>query len=239
MRPDPTLGYDLGRELPFERFYNEGRNTKENVSLPDIDMDVPPSFRESLIGYIMETYGNDCVGHIITHSRFKGRGAIKEVFKLLKPTQDYFDVSNQITKKFAEEAKIADDLVEMQKEDPSYGIIRWNIDNIKSIAEYYEQFKEAFDYALRIEEVPRNESVHAAGIIIADQPLSNLFPMVYSEKLDSMVIDVEGADIEYLGGVKFDILGVTALEKVLQIQRMINFKLDEIEFGEFSYSYYD
>ena len=239
MRPDPTLGYDLGRELPFERFYNEGRNTKENVSLPDIDMDVPPSFRESLIGYIREKYGNDCVGHIITHSRFKGRGAIKEVFKLLKPTQDYFDVSNQITKKFAEEAKIADDLVEMQKEDPSYGIIRWNIDNIKSIAEYYEQFKEAFDYALRIEEVPRNESVHAAGIIIADQPLSNLFPMVYSEKLDSMVIDVEGADIEYLGGVKFDILGVTALEKVLQIQRMINFKLDEIEFGEFSYSYYD
>ena len=63
--------------------------------------------------------------------------------------------------------------------------------------------------------------------------------MVYSEKLDSMVLDIEGADIEYLGGVKFDILGVTALEKVFQIQRMVNFKLNEIEFGEFSYSYYD
>lgn len=239
MRPDPVLGYDSGRELPFERFYNEGRNTKENVSLPDIDTDVPPSFRESLIEYIGKKYGQDCVGHIITHSRFKGRGAIKEVFKLTKPVADYFEMSNQITKKFAEEAKISDDLVEMQKEDPSYGIIRWNIDNIKSVAEYYEQFKEAFDYAIQIEEIPKNESVHAAGIIIADQPLTNLFPMVYSKKLDSMIIDVEGADIEYLGGVKFDILGVTALEKVFQIQRMLNFKLDEVEFGEFSYSYYE
>lgn len=239
MRPDPTLGYDSQRELPFERFYNEGRNTKNNISLPDIDTDVPPSFREDLISYIKEKYGNDCVGHIITHSRFKGKGAIKEVFKLLKPTDNYFDVSNQITKKFAEEAKIADDLSEMQKEDPSYGIIRWNIDHIKSVAEYYEQFKEAFDFAIKMEAIAKNESVHAAGIIIADQPLSNLFPMTYSEKLDSMIIDIEGADIEYLGGVKFDILGVSALEKVFQIEQMVNKKLTEIEFGEFSFSYYD
>jgi len=239
MRPDPTLGYDPQRELPFERFYNEGRNTKDNVSLPDIDTDVPPTFREELIEYIKNKYGTDCVGHIITHSRFKGKGAIKEVFKLLKPTDNYFDASNQITKKFAEEAKIADDLSEMQKDDPSYGIIRWNIDHIKSVAEYYEQFKEAFDFAIKMESIAKNESVHAAGIIIADQPLSNLFPMTYSEKLDSMIIDVEGADIEYLGGVKFDILGVSALEKVFQISQMVNKGLKEIEFGEFSFSYYD
>jgi len=157
----------------------------------------------------------------------------------LKPTDNYFDMSNQITKKFAEEAKIADDLSEMQKEDPSYGIIRWNIDNIKSVAEYYEQFKEAFDFAIKMEAIAKNESVHAAGIIIADQPLNNLFPMTYSEKLDSMIIDIEGADIEYLGGVKFDILGVSALEKVFQIEQMVNKNLNEIEFGEFSFSYYD
>jgi DNA polymerase III alpha subunit len=63
--------------------------------------------------------------------------------------------------------------------------------------------------------------------------------MTYSEKLDSMIIDIEGSDIEYLGGVKFDILGVSALEKVFQIEQMINNNLSEIEFGEFSFSYFD
>ena len=239
MQPDPTLGYDAQRELSFERFYNEGRNTKDNASLPDIDIDVPPSFREGLISYIKEKYGSDCVGHIITHSRFKGKGAIKEVFKLMKPVENYFDLSNQITKKLVDETKIADDLNEMQKEDAAYGIIRWNIDHIKSIAEYYESFKQCFDFAIKMEAIAKNESVHAAGIIISDQPLSNLFPMTYSEKLDSMIIDIEGSDIEYLGGVKFDILGVSALEKVFQIEQMINNNLSEIEFGEFSFSYFD
>ena len=232
LRPDPTLEYNEGRVLPFERFYNEGRNTEGNVSLPDIDTDVPPHFRNNVIEYLRAKYGNDCVGHIITHSRFRGKGAIKEMFKLLKPVADYFNVSNEITKKFVDESKIADDLFEMQKEDPSYGIIRWNIDNIKSVEEYYEQYKTVFDMAIKIEQLPKNESVHAAGIIVADQPLSGIFPMTYSEKLDQMVIDVEGTDIEYLGGVKLDILGVSALEKVYQIQRMINTNLDSVTFGE-------
>ena len=55
--------------------------------------------------------------------------------------------------------------------------------------------------------------------------------MTYSNKLDQMIIDVEGADIETLGGVKFDILGVSALEKVYQIEKMLNNKLSEIRFG--------
>jgi DNA polymerase III alpha subunit len=157
----------------------------------------------------------------------------------MKPVENYFDLSNQITKKLVDETKIADDLNEMQKEDAAYGIIRWNIDHIKSIAEYYESFKQCFDFAIKMEAIAKNESVHAAGIIISDQPLSNLFPMTYSEKLDSMIIDIEGSDIEYLGGVKFDILGVSALEKVFQIEQMINNNLSEIEFGEFSFSYFD
>jgi DNA polymerase-3 subunit alpha len=229
--PDPTLAYSSDRELPFERFYNEGRNTASNVSLPDIDMDLPPSVRSEVIEYIREKYGFDSVAHIITHSRFKGKGAIKEAFRILKPVSNYFDVANEITKLFAEEAKISDELSEIQEEDPSYGIIKWNIDNIKDVAKYYEQYKEAFDFALRIERLPKNESVHAAGIIISDKMLSNHFPMTYSSKLDQMVIDVEGADIETLGGAKFDILGVSALEKIFQIEKMLNFKLNEIRFG--------
>ena len=229
--PDPTLTYSKERELSFERFYNEGRNTASNVSLPDIDMDLPPSIRTDVIDHIRNKYGNDCVAHIITHSRFKGKGAIKEAFRILKPVINYFDVANEITKLFAEESKISDELSEIQEEDPSYGIIRWNIDNISDVAKHYEKYKEAFDFAIRIEKLPKNESVHAAGIIISDKMLSNHFPMTYSQKLDQMIIDVEGVDIEMLGGVKFDILGVSALEKIYQIEKMINRKLNEVQFG--------
>jgi DNA polymerase-3 subunit alpha len=230
--PDPTLAYSKSRELPFERFYNEGRNTASNVSLPDIDMDIPPSIRADVISHIRDVYGKDNVAHIITHSRFKGKGAIKEAFRILKPINNYFDVANEITKLFAEESKISDELSEIQEEDPSYGIIKWNIDNIADVKRYYDQYKEVFDFAIRIEKLPKNESVHAAGIIIGDKPLMNHFPMTYSSKLDQMVIDVEGSDIETIGGVKFDILGVSALEKVFQIEKMINKSLNEIVFGD-------
>jgi len=231
MNPDPTLGYAQERELPFERFYNEGRNTDGNISLADIDIDVPPNFRDNLIGYAREKYGHDCVGHIITHSRFKARGAIKEVFRLLKPSSNYFDIANDITKHMVEESKIAEEILERQQDDPDYGILRWNVDNIESVGNYYETYKDAFDLAMKLEQIPKNESVHAAGIIIADQPLYNLFPMRYSSKLDQMIIDIEGSEIEYIGGVKFDILGLAALEKMYQIEEMINKSKSSSEFG--------
>ena len=230
--PDPVLSYSKERELPFERFYNEGRNNASNVSLPDIDMDVPPSIRESVIAYLREKYGKDQVAHIITHSRFKGKGAVKEAFRILKPTPNYFDVANEITKLFVEESKISDELTELQEEDPSYGIIRWNLDNIKDLEKFYTQYKSTFDFAIRIEKLPKNESVHAAGIIIGDKPLNKHFPMTYSSKLNQMIIDIEGADLEMVGGVKFDILGVSAIEKVFQIEKMLNRKLLEVRFGD-------
>jgi len=229
--PDQTLGHIEERELPFERFYNEGRNTSTNISLPDIDIDLPPSARSEIIDYVRNKYGKDCVAHIITHSRFKGKGALKEAFRILKPTDNYFETSNEITKLFIEEAKISDELAELQDEDPSYGIIKWNIDNIKAVAESYEKYKDVFDFAIKIERLPKNESVHAAGIIVSDKPLCSIFPMTYSKKLDQMIIDIEGADIEYLGGVKFDILGVAALEKIYQITKMVNRKIGYIEYG--------
>jgi len=231
IRPDPVLEYKKSRELSFERFYNEGRNTDGHISLADIDIDLPPTFRDSVIQYLSDVYGEECVGHIITHSRFKGKGAIKEIFKLVKPTSNYFETANEITKTFVEESKISDELSEIQKEDPAYGIIRWNIDHIEKVASYYEEYKDIFDIAMKIERIPKNEGVHAAGIIIADQPLYNLFPMRYSSKMDKMVIDIEGSDIEFLGGVKFDVLGVAALEKVYKTQEMINRKLEKVEFG--------
>lgn len=231
MNPDPSMDYSKERELPFERFYNEGRNTDGNVSLADIDIDVPPDFRGPLIEYARYKYGDDNVGHIIAHSKFKAKGAIKEIFRLLKPVPNYFEVANEITQKMVDESKIADEIMEMQQEDSSYGILKWNIDNIESVKNYYDTYKDAFDLAMKLEQIPKNESVHAAGIIIANQTLSELFPMRFSSKLNQLIIDIEGVDVEYVGGVKFDILGVAALEKMYHIQKMLNNNLKQSEYG--------
>jgi DNA polymerase-3 subunit alpha len=219
MCPDPAMEYAPERELPFERFYNEGRNTKERAALPDIDIDLPPAFRDTLIHYAKAKYGTESVGHIITHARFKGKGAIKTIFKIMNIP---FETANYVTGSMTDEQKISDELAEIQKDDPHYGIIQWNIDNVPAVADFYKTYKEAMDYAIALEKIPKNESVHAAGIIIADQPLSNLFPMRWDDKTKDLVVSIEGADIETLGAVKFDVLGVAALEKMYKIQQMVN-----------------
>lgn len=224
--PDPSLPFLEERTLPLSRFYNHGRNTEGNISMPDIDIDVPPSFRSEVIDYLKFQYGSECVAHIITHSRFKAKKAIKELFRL-SGLPHYFELSDQITKQMVEESKISDQIAEIQEENPDYGIIQWNIDNVKFIAEQYENYKEIFDLAIELEKIPSNPSIHAAGIVVTNQPIYTLFPVDYSEKLDNYVLAIEGAEIEQIGAVKLDILGVRAFEKMESIIDMINNKATE------------
>lgn len=226
IRPDPSMDYKAETALPLSRFYNEGRNTKEHISMPDIDIDLPPHFRKEVIKYLEDKYGNECVAHIITHSRFKGKGAIKEVFRI-SDIPNYFEISNNITEQMVDENKISDELAEIQSENVNYGIIQWNIDNIKSIKNYYDEYKDIFDIAISLERIPKNASIHAAGIIIADQPLGSLFPMSYHEKLNDYVVGIEGSEVEQLGALKLDVLGLMALEKISTIENMVNNKLNE------------
>jgi len=72
----------IKHDLIFERFYNAGRNTKERVSMPDIDMDVPINQREQVIEYIKNKYGADNVSQMITFNTLKGRGALKDVLRV-------------------------------------------------------------------------------------------------------------------------------------------------------------
>ena len=69
-------------DLIFERFYNAGRNTKNYVSLPDVDMDFEIQSREKTINYIRKTYGANRVAQILTFSRMQGRGALKDVLRV-------------------------------------------------------------------------------------------------------------------------------------------------------------
>lgn len=231
--PDPVVPYDSNKELLFSRFLNKGRLAKGNVSLPDIDLDVPIGLRGSIIEYIKKKYGNDCVGHIITFLRMDGKMAIKEVFRVLDKHPKSYEIANNICSYMIETDKVQDEL-ELEKEDnPDYNIINYCIDNIPKVAEFYEEYTEEFDIAIKLSNSIKSTGKHAAGIVIASQPLEQLFPVALDKKSGEFLVALEMANAEYVGAVKYDILGVAAYDKMYSIDQMIEKGLTEpIVIGE-------
>lgn len=211
--------------LLFDRFYNAGRNSKDHISMPDIDVDVPINKRENIIEYIKTCYGSDKVSQMITFNTIKGRGAIKDVLRVYGNIS--FDEMNKITKGIPDEAKIADDLQEMKEETGEASIIRWALENepeklkewcfLDDNNELQGPLAKRFEQAIRLEGTKSNQSKHAAGIAISAKPLNTLCPMVYDSKNDQMIAGMEMQDLESLGIIKFDILGVAMLDKIMTI----------------------
>jgi DNA polymerase-3 subunit alpha len=211
--------------LIFDRFYNSGRNTKDRVSMPDIDVDVPIDKRESIISYIKSKYGASQVSQMVTFNTIKGRGAIKDVLRVYGNIS--FDEMNRITKNIPDEAKIADELQEMKDETGEASIIQWALENqsdklkewcyIDNDGSLQGPLAKRFEQAIRLEGTKVNQSKHAAGVVIADKDLSSICPMVYDSKTENRIAGMEMEDLESIGVVKFDILGVAMLDKIMYI----------------------
>ena len=215
--------------LLFDRFYNSGRNTSDRVSMPDIDVDVPIEKREEIIAYIKRKYGDPQVSQMVTFNTIKGRGAIKDVLRAYGNIS--FDEMNDITKNIPDEAKIADDLQEMKDEHGEASIIRWALENqseklkewcfIGENGQLEGPLAKRFEQAIRLEGTKVNQSKHAAGVAIASQALSTLCPIVFDSKSKTKIAGMEMEDLESIGVVKFDILGVAMLDKIMFLVFMI------------------
>jgi DNA polymerase-3 subunit alpha len=215
--------------LIFERFYNAGRNTADRISMPDIDVDVPINKREEIIEYIKKKYGSDKVSQMITFNTMKGRGALKEVLRVYGNIS--FDEMNRITKCIPDEAKIADELQEMKEDTGEASIIRWalenNVDKLKEWCYIDDKgqlagpLSKRFEQAIRLEGTKSNQSKHAAGIVISNDKLSNLCPMVYDTKNKQPIAGMEMQDLEALGIIKFDVLGIAMLDKIMTISDIL------------------
>jgi DNA polymerase-3 subunit alpha len=215
--------------LIFERFYNSGRNTKDHISMPDIDVDVPINKRENIISYIKNKYGEDKVSQMITFNTMKGRGALKEVLRVYGNIS--FDEMNKITKYIPDEAKIADELQEMKEDTGEASIIRWalenNIDKLKEWCYISDDetlagpLAKRFEQAIRLEGTKSNQSKHAAGIVISKDPLKTVCPMIYDSKNKQTIAGMEMQDLEGLGVIKFDVLGIAMLDKIMTISDIL------------------
>ena len=214
-------------DLLFERFYNSGRNTEDNISLPDIDMDVPGNKRDEIIGYLKDKYGHGNVSQMLTFGRLQGRSALKEVLRINGACG--FSEMNEITKAIPNEAEISDQLQEMDEEDRS--IIRWALENnaddlrdycfINDKDELDGDYAEFFEQAINIEGTYKTQGKHAAGIVISAEELNKVCPMVNPRSGEEKIAGLEMADLEALGHVKFDVLGINLLDKIMKIKELI------------------
>jgi len=215
-------------DLLFERFYNSGRNTEDHVSLPDIDIDVPGKKRDEIIAYLKDRYGHNSVSQMLTFGRLQGRSAIKEVLRMNEACS--FGEMNEISKAIPNEADVSDQLQAMEEEDRS--IIRYALINnsedlrdycfINSSGELEGDYAKYFQQAIDIEGTFKTQGKHAAGVVISSSNLSESCPMVPQKSGGEKIVGIEMADLESLGHVKFDVLGINLLDKIMKIKELLD-----------------
>ncbi|HEV8522954.1 MAG TPA: DNA polymerase III subunit alpha [Terriglobales bacterium] len=180
----------LQSELLFERFLNP-----ERVSMPDIDIDFCMNRRGEVIDYVTRKYGRENVAQIITFGTMQAKAAIKDVGRAMEIP--YGDV-DRIAKMVPQQLNIT--LEHALRDSPQ----------LKAAYEGEPQVKQLLDTARKLEGMVRNAGVHAAGVVIAPQPLIELVPL-HKTKNDEIVTAFDMKAIEKLGLLKMDFLGLTTL----------------------------
>ncbi|MBQ2317324.1 MAG: DNA polymerase III subunit alpha [Lachnospiraceae bacterium] len=186
--------------LLFERFLNP-----ERVSMPDIDVDICYERRGEVIDYVVDKYGKDCVTQIVTFGTMKAKNAIRDVGRVLDLPYTYVDsVAKQIPNVL--NITIADAL----KLNPE----------LKTMYDTDETVKSLIDYAMRLEGLPRNTSMHAAGVVIASKPMDEFVPVAKGAD-GTIVTQFTMVTIEELGLLKMDFLGLRTLTVINDAVKMI------------------
>ncbi len=185
--------------LIFERFLNV-----ERVSMPDFDIDFCYERRGEVIDYVTEKYGADHVAQVITFGTLAARAVIRDVARAL-------DVSYAETDRIAKLVPFA------------LGItIQKALESSAELKKEYEgnpTAKQVLDTAMRFEGMPRHASTHAAGVVIASQPLTELAPL--SRNDEQVVVQFAKGNVELIGLLKFDFLGLRTLTVMRDTRDMV------------------
>ncbi|RMF86019.1 MAG: DNA polymerase III subunit alpha [Planctomycetota bacterium] len=178
--------------LYFERFMDPDRD-----EMPDIDIDMCQDRRGEVIDYVRRKYGH--VAQIITFGRLKPRAAIKDVCRAL-------DVplarAEAVAKLVPEELKMTIDKAIAREPE------------LKRLSTEDETFRKVFEIARRLENLARHASVHAAGVVVADQPLTSLVPLHRQSDGKDVTTQFEGPTVEKVGLLKMDFLGLRTLSQI-------------------------
>lgn len=197
----------LEYDLLFERFLNFDR-----VSAPDADLDIDPSRRAEVIKYLVQKYGDDYVAQVVNFNFIKGRGAIRDATRL---NEAPYDMGDAMIARMNESVKAS--VKGTVSEESEYYVS----DFVKSPLE-----GEILETALRIEGQIRSVGIHAGAVMLSDRPLVMDYPLMRpkgtSRAVTESLVAFNYEIAESIGGIKLDILGVSALGILYQTIKLIN-----------------
>jgi len=189
----------LPYNLLFERFLNPDR-----VSMPDFDVDFCMDNRDRVIEYVTHKYGRPHVGQIITYATMAARGVIRDVARVLGHGYGFGDRISKLVPG-TPGATLADALE--------------TVPELKALYDNDEEVRAVVDLGLELEGITRGVGVHAGGVVIAPKPLTDYAPLLCEPGGASMRTQFDMKDLEMVGLVKFDFLG---LKTLTVIQEAVN-----------------
>ena len=190
--------------LIFERFLNP-----ERVSMPDIDVDIADDGRVDVINYVTEKYGSDCVCQIVTFGTLAAKNAIRDVGRALDLPYAFVDkVAKEIPLRLPDKAVTIESSFEA---NPALREMYETDDSVKAI----------IDNAKKLEGLPRHASIHAAGVIITEEPIINIVPLARVQAGGPLVEQFEKGTVEEIGLLKMDFLGLRTLTVISDCLKMI------------------
>jgi DNA polymerase-3 subunit alpha len=191
----------IAYDLLFERFLNPGRK-----SMPDIDIDFSVHGRDQVINYVAEKYGRDRVAQIITFGTMMARAAVRDAGRVLDIPYGTVD---RIAKLIPEGPKVyLDDCMKPGAE-------------LRQAYDDDELVRQIVDLARPLEGLVRQDSIHAAGVVISDRPLVEIVPLQQKGADQEVVTQLAMGDVEKLGLLKMDFLGLRNLDVIDEAERLI------------------
>ncbi len=186
-------------DLLFERFMDPQRN-----EMPDIDIDICQIHRVKIIDYVRQKYGH--VAQIITFGTMKARAVIRDICRVLG--------------------------VPLAEADRLAKLVPFSLDmtldkalqtepQLKEAYEQNEQTRKVIDICKKLEGLTRHASVHAAGVVIADEPLTNFVPLYKASGSDDIITQYEGPMVEKVGLLKMDFLGLKTLSVLERARQLV------------------
>ncbi len=206
----------IKHELLFERFLNP-----ERVSMPDFDIDFCTNRRDEVIEYVAQKYGREKVSQIITYGTMAAKGVVRDVGRILG---HQYGFSDQISKSIPNDLKInlQRALGNFTEDDSQENKEKWYSEELRNRYDSEESVTTLIDLSLELEGLVRNVGTHAGGVLIAPSKISDFCP-IYKGPGDSdgVLSQFDMKDIEALGLVKFDFLGLSNLSVIDKTIKLI------------------
>jgi len=201
-------------DLLFERFLNP-----ERVSMPDFDIDFCMDRRDEVIDYVARKYGRDKVSQIITYGSMAAKAVLRDSGRVLSMPYGQVDRLAKMVPPRPLDLTLSDALGRSDKSKKETDRV------VKEFCEAYEQDEDArtlIDLALKLENLTRNAGKHAGGVVIAPTPLTDFAPLYCEAGGGGVVTQYDKDDVEAVGLVKFDFLGLRTLTIIDWAVKAIN-----------------